>query len=84
MESSRRRNCCQAQSSRLTTPALRGLRKNTMIKTLITANQLQEGIFHLEAEIKEARADGDWDRVDYLGECLDADREALENMKVAA
>jgi hypothetical protein len=55
-----------------------------MKKPPITANQLQEGIFYLEAEIKEARADGEWDRVDYLGECLDADREALEKMKVAA
>jgi len=27
---------------------------------------------------------GDWDRVDYLGECLDADREALNKMKDAA
>ena len=55
-----------------------------MTKTPITANQLQEGIFHLEAEYKDARANGEWDRVDYLGECLDADREALNKMKVAA
>jgi hypothetical protein len=55
-----------------------------MTKTPITANQLQEGIFHLEAEIKQARADGHWHTVDYLGECLDADREALNKMKVTA
>ena len=45
-----------------------------------TANQLQESIFRLEAYITESRADGDWNRVDYLCECLDAYREDLEAM----
>jgi hypothetical protein len=39
-----------------------------MTRAPVTANRLQEGIFHLEAAIKEARDDFNWDRVDCLGE----------------
>ena len=51
-----------------------------MTRAPVTANHLQEGIFRLEAYITEARTNGDWDRVDYLYESLDAWHDQLEAM----
>jgi len=55
-----------------------------MSKAPTTANQLQEGIFRLEAYITEARTSGDWERVDYLYESLDAWHDQLEAMTKTA
>ena len=49
-----------------------------MTRAPVTANHLQEGIFRLEASITESRTDGDWNRVDYLCECLNAWHDQLE------
>ena len=46
--------------------------------------QLHEYLFSMQEALKQAKEFGDWDQVDYIGECIDATEEELAKIKAKA
>ena len=47
---------------------------------MTTRQKLIDHLADLERAREEARADGNWDRVDFIGLCIDDTRDALKKL----